>query len=147
FAGFRSLTESPTVSDAVARLFTGFRSTSESLSGAISDTISKLNGKAISEAPPISDAAGRVFNGFRSTSEDLASTISDSISRLFTGLRSLTESPTVSDAVARVYTPGSSNPVTVGTAGTSLATSYNFQRKVFACTISSVSRYWAFYSD
>src|SRR5438309_10302552 len=53
--------ESTTVSDAVARLFTGLRT--------------------LAEAPTLSDAASRVFTGFRATSENLGSTISDVVTK------------------------------------------------------------------
>src|SRR5439155_673347 len=87
--------------DAASRVFTGFRNTSESLSGAISDTISKLLGKNIAEAPPISDALSRVFNGARALAE--SPTISDIVFNGNTIIRGLTEnlSSTIADMISR----------------------------------------------
>src|SRR5207247_1082308 len=101
FAGFRTLTESPTVADSVARVFSGAMGISEDLASLISDTANRgtfsflseavapsdlatrvFDGfRTLSETPSVSDAADRVFTGFRTTSEDLASMIADVINR------------------------------------------------------------------
>ncbi|TMP99231.1 MAG: hypothetical protein E6K99_05470, partial [Thaumarchaeota archaeon] len=102
FTGFRALAEMPAISDAIVRVFAGFRGLTESLAGDMTDSISKLAGKFVSEAPTVSDVTSRLFTGSRSLTE--TPTISDMASRLFTGFRALAESPTISDALATVFT-------------------------------------------
>src|SRR2546425_951723 len=99
FAGFRTLTESPTVADSVARVFSGARGISENLASLISDTVNKGTFSFLSEAVAPSDLATRVYNGLRTLSE--TPTISDAASRVFTGFRTTSESlaSTISDAV------------------------------------------------
>src|SRR5436309_7371547 len=99
FTGFRTLAETPTISDAASRVFTGFRTTSWDLSSAISDVVTKGDATSITVVVSIavwlnkgagkfpllsvvpSDVVGRVFTGFRTTSEDLGSTISDVVTK------------------------------------------------------------------
>src|SRR5207247_11035737 len=82
FAGFRTLTESPTVADSVARVFSGARDISENLASLISDTANRGTFSFLSEAVAPSDLVTSVFNGFRT----------------------LSETPTVSDAAYKVCT-------------------------------------------
>src|SRR5207245_1648127 len=101
FAGFRTLTEIPTVSDTASRVFTGFRTTSENLASTISAVVNKGLVKSLSEVVSVSDVAGRVFTGFRTLTE--IPTVSDAASRVFTGFRTTSENlaSTISDVVGK----------------------------------------------
>src|SRR3989442_10897889 len=110
FAGFRTLTEAPTVSDAASRVFTGFRTTSENLASTITSVVNKGLVKSLTEAISITDIAsksaarfvmeslvpsdvvGRGFSGARVISDNSVSAISDSVTKLFHGFRSTSES-------------------------------------------------------
>src|SRR5437870_5457714 len=116
---FRTLSETPSVSDAADRVFTGFRTTSESLASAIAASVSKGAGKfpllsvvpsdvvgrvftgfrTLSETPSVSDAADRVFTGFRTTSESLASAISGVVNKGVA--RSISEVVSIADSVRK----------------------------------------------
>src|SRR5437870_953074 len=117
--GFRTLSETPSVSDAADRVFTGFRTTSESLASAIAASVSKGAGtfpflsvvpsdvmgrvftgfRTLSETPSVSDAADRVFTGFRTTSESLASAISGVVNKGVA--KSLSEVVSIADSVRK----------------------------------------------
>src|SRR3989454_621195 len=113
FAGSRALSEdiASALSDAVIRIFTGFRGISEDLSAisasiskdagkfsieslvaALTDTVGKAAGKFASETISLSDLLSRIFTGAHGVPEDLTSTIFDSASRNFTGFRGTSES-------------------------------------------------------
>src|SRR2546426_929759 len=89
FTGFRTLTETPTISAAASRVFTGFRTTSENLASAITDVVNKGVVKSLSEVVSVSDVVSRVFTGFRTLTEP--PTISAAASRVFTGFRTTSE--------------------------------------------------------
>src|SRR3989442_4376082 len=110
FAGFRTLSEAPTVSDAASRVFTGVRTTSENLASTISDVVAKGVTRPLSEVVPIavslskgagrfplasmvpSDILGRAFTGARAISDSSLSAISDSVARAFKGVLCTSES-------------------------------------------------------
>src|SRR5207253_9251711 len=114
---FRTLSETPSVSDAADRVFTGFRTTSESLASAISDVANKGVARSISVVVSIadsvrkgagkfplesvvpSDLVGRVFTGFRTTSESLASAISGVVNKGVA--KSLSEVVSIADSVRK----------------------------------------------
>src|SRR5207245_1289199 len=121
FAGVRSLSETPTISDAASRPFSGFRTTSENLASTISDVVNKGLVKPLSEVVSItdsvskgagrlaleslvpSDVVGRVFTGARVISDNSVSVVSDSVTRAFTGFRSTAESlvSAIADSVSK----------------------------------------------
>src|SRR5207247_4370217 len=102
FAGFRTLTESPTVADSVARVFSGAMGISEDLASLISDTANRGTFSFLSEAVAPSDLATRVFTGFRTLSE--TPSVSDAADRVFTGFRTTSES--LASAISGVVNKG-----------------------------------------
>src|SRR3989442_10286382 len=104
------LVETVVLSDVLARVFTGFRTTSEDLGSAISDVVTKGVSKSLSEVVSIavslskgagkfplesvvpSDVLGRVFTGARAISENSVSDGWGGVSGTFVDFGSRAES-------------------------------------------------------
>jgi hypothetical protein len=100
--GARSITETISVSDAITRQAIVARSIAESIT-APSDAVAVVTGyaRSVSESISASDSVVRAFVGARNISESVSA--SDSVSRLVVSARSISESVTVSDSIARFF--------------------------------------------
>src|SRR5207245_2338357 len=94
--------ESVVPSDVLARVFTGFRTTSEDFGSAISAEVTKVVRKSISEARQLSSTSRILVTTFNGLT--LSTAVSIAVAIIFTGVRSLPETPTASDVASRVFT-------------------------------------------